>query len=68
MSCQRSKSRSRVHAPLRAVYDQWTQFEEFPKSMEGIVEELGNAFGVPDRRAKGDLTRFKELGVRPDAA
>jgi len=25
------------------------------------VEKLGNAFGVPDRRVKGDLARFKEL-------
>src|ERR1700735_3621604 len=25
-----------VHAPLRAVYDQWTQFEEVPKFMEGL--------------------------------
>ncbi len=28
---------------------------------EGIVEKLGNALGVPDRRVKGDLARFKEL-------
>ena len=27
-----------VRSPLRAVYDQWTQFEEFPKFMEGVAE------------------------------
>jgi uncharacterized membrane protein len=27
-----------VEAPLRAVYDQWTQFEEFPRFMEGVEE------------------------------
>ena len=25
-----------VNAPLHAVYDQWTQFEEFPTFMEGV--------------------------------
>lgn len=25
-----------VDAPLRAVYNQWTQFEEFPQFMEGV--------------------------------
>jgi uncharacterized membrane protein len=31
-----------VNAPLRTVYNQWTQFEEFPKFMENIarVEQL----------------------------
>jgi uncharacterized membrane protein len=27
-----------VHAPLRVVYNQWTQFEDFPKFMEGVDE------------------------------
>ena len=33
-----------VAAPVRVAYDQWTQFEEFPKFMEGVerVEQLGD--------------------------
>jgi uncharacterized membrane protein len=27
-----------VDAPLREVYNQWTQFEEFPKFMSGVEE------------------------------
>jgi uncharacterized membrane protein len=27
-----------VNAPLRQVYNQWTQFEEFPRFMEGVKE------------------------------
>jgi uncharacterized membrane protein len=27
-----------VNAPVRTVYDQWTQFEEFPEFMEGVEE------------------------------
>ena len=27
-----------INAPLRAVYNQWTQFEEFPHFMEGVIE------------------------------
>ena len=27
-----------VAAPVREVYNQWTQFEEFPRFMEGVVE------------------------------
>lgn len=28
--------RIRIHVPVRVAYDQWTQFEEFPKFMEGV--------------------------------
>jgi uncharacterized membrane protein len=27
-----------LNVPVRAAYDQWTQFEEFPKFMEGVEE------------------------------
>lgn len=27
-----------VKAPVRVAYNQWTQFEEFPKSMGGVGE------------------------------
>ena len=27
-----------VDVPVRAAYDQWTQFEEFPSFMEGVEE------------------------------
>ncbi len=124
-----------VHVPVRTAYNQWTQFEEFPRFMEGVegvrhlddtttewstrvggreksfqakiteqlpdarvawastdgspnagvvtfhqidedttrvmlqmdyepeglVEKAGDAFGVAERRVKGDLERFKEM-------
>ena len=27
-----------VNLPVRTVYNQWTQFEDFPKFMEGVEE------------------------------
>ncbi|MDI6858379.1 MAG: SRPBCC family protein [Dehalococcoidia bacterium] len=27
-----------VNVPVRTAYNQWTQFEEFPKFMQGVVE------------------------------
>ena len=29
-----------IGAPLRVVYNQWTQFEDFPKFMEGVKEVI----------------------------
>ncbi len=31
-----------VELPVRIVYDQWTQFEEFPKFMEGVKFDTYN--------------------------
>src|SRR4051812_28566030 len=35
---ERIEKHIEVPAPLRAVYNQWTQFEDFPKFMEGVKE------------------------------
>jgi uncharacterized membrane protein len=41
-----------VAAPVRTVYNQWTQFEEFPRFMEGVqqVTQLG------DKRLRWQVT------------
>jgi uncharacterized membrane protein len=35
---ERIEKEIEVKAPIRAVYNQWTQFEEFPHFMEGVKE------------------------------
>ena len=34
-----------VHVPVRTAYDQWTQFEDFPRFMEGVqsVDQIDDA-------------------------
>ncbi|GGU98354.1 hypothetical protein GCM10010275_41070 [Streptomyces litmocidini] len=46
-----------VDVPLRDVYDQWTQFEEFPRFMEGVEE-------VRQTDARHCHWRTKIAGVR----
>jgi len=38
----RFEEKLNVNVPIRAAYDQWTQFEDFPKFMDGVerVEQL----------------------------
>ena len=38
----RIEDKIKVAVPVRAAYDQWTQFEDFPKFMDGVerVEQL----------------------------
>lgn len=35
---ERVKKSIEVDRPLSQVYNQWTQFEEFPRFMEGVTE------------------------------
>lgn len=57
-----------VAAPLRAVYDQWTRFEDFPRFMEGVeeVEQLDEthmhwvaAFGGSRHEWNAEITEQK---------
>ena len=60
-----------VNVPVREAYDQWTQFEEFPRFMDG-VEQVQPArrhappLGGDDRRpAQGVGRRDHPAGARP---
>ena len=59
-----------IEAPVSAVYNQWTQFEEFPRFMEGVerVEQLDDTrlhwvAKVGGKRAEWDA---KILSQEPD--
>jgi len=41
-----------VDVPIRTAYDQWTQFEEFPKFMDG-VDRVTHVTGVEPDLAEG---------------
>jgi uncharacterized protein (TIGR02271 family) len=50
-----------VNAPLRAVYNQWTQFEEFPHFMEGVeeVRQEGEKFLLWKAKIAGKVKEWK---------
>src|SRR5438093_5531668 len=57
-----------VDAPLNKVYNQWTQFEEFPKFMEGVeqVHQLDNKHlhwvaKVGGKRKEWDAEIFEQV-------
>ncbi len=66
----RFESTVHVDVPVRVAYDQWTQFEEFPRFMEGVedVRQLDDrrlhwVVSVGGRRAEWDA---KILEQHPD--
>jgi uncharacterized membrane protein len=44
-----------VHVPVQQAYNQWTQFEQFPKFMEGIqsVQRTEPGTRVASSRSRG---------------
>jgi uncharacterized membrane protein len=49
-----------VHVPVRTAYDQWTQFESFPRFMDG-VERIDQ---TTDTRTHWDQDRRSHPRVR----
>jgi hypothetical protein len=55
-----------VRVPVSTAYNQWTQFESFPRFMEGVdrVDQISPTTthwvtGLVGHRIEGDLKRFK---------
>ena len=51
-----------VNVPVRTAYNQWTQFEEFPRFMEGVkaghaARRHAPALGAPSRRQREGVER-----------
>ena len=44
-----------VQVPVSTAYDQWTQFEEFPRFMEGVVSvtQMDDSHVTGSRRSEG---------------
>jgi len=53
-----------IGVPVQTAYNQWTQFEEFPRFMEG-VERVGITSGasVPERLVQETVDYFRERGA-----
>ena len=55
-----------VNVPVSTAYSQWTQFEEFARCMEGVVEvrqleNAGDAVDVARACIRGDLDRCENF-------
>jgi uncharacterized membrane protein len=57
-----------VNAPVRTVYNQWTQFESFPQFMEGVeaIEQLDDKrqrwrTNIGGKREEFDATITEQL-------
>ena len=51
-----------VNVPVRTAYNQWTQFEEFPRFMEGVKEV--SSWIIPICIGKQTLRARKKSGTQ----